>query len=95
MEKHVTEEEMKRCDGQDGRPAYVAFRGRVYDVSQSQLWSGGMHRLRHQAGRDLTTEFGAAPHDETVFQRRLHADGAADDPGLLPAEQLGDELIHR
>ncbi len=69
MEKHVTEEELKRCDGQDGRPAYVAFRGKVYDVSQSQLWSGGMHRLRHQAGRDLTTDFGAAPHDETVFQR--------------------------
>lgn len=69
MEKHITEEELEKCDGRDGRPAYVAFRGKVYDVSRSELWPGGMHRLRHQAGRDLTTDFSAAPHDERVFQR--------------------------
>ena len=65
----MTEDELKKCDGQEGRPAYIAFRGRVYDVSGSDLWSGGMHQLRHQAGKDLTADFAAAPHDESVFQR--------------------------
>lgn len=69
MDKQITEDELKRCDGQDGRPAYVAFGGKVYDVSGSSLWSGGMHQLHHQAGKDLTADFAAAPHDESVFQR--------------------------
>jgi predicted heme/steroid binding protein/uncharacterized membrane protein len=69
MERRITEDELKKCDGQEGRPAYIAFRGKVYDVSGSDLWSGGMHQFRHQAGKDLTADFAAAPHDESVFQR--------------------------
>ena len=68
-EKLITEDELKKCDGQEGRPAYIAFRGRVYDVSGSDLWSGGVHQFRHQAGKDLTADFAAAPHDESVFER--------------------------
>lgn len=68
-EKQITEEELKRCDGQEGRPAWVAYRGKVYDVSASQRWPGGMHMKRHQGGRNLTSEFAAAPHDEKVFER--------------------------
>jgi predicted heme/steroid binding protein/uncharacterized membrane protein len=68
VEKQITEDELKKCDGQEGRPAWVAFRGNVYDVSASQRWSGGIHMKRHQVGRDLTSEFAAAPHDESVFQ---------------------------
>ena len=67
--RQITEEELKKCDGQEGRPAWVAYRGKVYDVSASQRWSGGTHMKRHQAGIDLTTEFAAAPHDESVLQR--------------------------
>ena len=69
MEKQITEEELSRCDGRDGRPAYVAFQGKVYDVSGSRLWSEGVHQHRHQAGKDLTAEISAAPHGESVFQR--------------------------
>lgn len=69
IDKKITEDELDRCDGREGRLAWVAFRGKVYDVSASQRWSGGMHMKRHQVGRDLTTEFAAAPHDESVFQR--------------------------
>jgi predicted heme/steroid binding protein/uncharacterized membrane protein len=68
-ERPVTEEELRKCDGKEGRPAWVAFRGKVYDVSASQRWPGGTHMKRHQVGRDLTAEFAAAPHDESVFQR--------------------------
>ena len=69
IEKLITEDDLKRCDGQEGRPAWVAFRGKVYDVSVSRLWSGGTHMKRHQVGKDLTSDFAAAPHDESVFQR--------------------------
>jgi predicted heme/steroid binding protein len=68
-EKQITEEELRKCDGQEGRPAWVAYRGQVYDVSASQRWRGGMHMKRHQVGNDLTSEFAAAPHDESVLQR--------------------------
>jgi predicted heme/steroid binding protein/uncharacterized membrane protein len=53
----------------DGEPIYVARDGKVYDVSASKLWKGGMHMKRHQAGRDLSDEFPAAPHGEEVFER--------------------------
>jgi predicted heme/steroid binding protein/uncharacterized membrane protein len=68
-ERQITEDELRKCDGRDGRPAWVAFRGKVYDMSASQRWSGGMHMKRHQVGRDLTSEFAAAPHDESVLER--------------------------
>lgn len=69
IERQITEEEFKRCDGKEGRPAWVAFRGKVYDVSASQRWPGAVHMKRHLAGRDLTSEFAAAPHNESVLQR--------------------------
>ena len=68
-ERQIAEDELKRSDGQEGRPAWIAFRGKVYDASGSDLWPGGLHQFRHQAGKDLTADFAAAPHDDSVFQR--------------------------
>lgn len=62
-------ESLSGFDGKDGKPTYIAYGGKVYDVSQSGLWEGGMHMNRHHAGRDLSAEFPAAPHDEEVFER--------------------------
>ena len=88
IDRQITEVELKRCDGQEGRPAWVAFRGKVYDVSVSRLWSGGRHMQRHLVGRDLTGDFAAAPHDDSVFERlplvgRLVAVERKEPPRLL------------
>ena len=61
--------ELKSFDGKDGRPAYVVYNGKVYDVSKSSLWEGGVHMGRHKAGEDLTDFLSMAPHDTEVFER--------------------------
>ena len=58
----MTPEQLARCDGREGRPACVAFEGKIYDASDSALWKGGQHMKRHQAGGDLTAALGQAPH---------------------------------
>lgn len=61
--KEFTLEELKQFDGQDGRPAYVAYDGGVYDVSDSAMWDEGDHMGAHAAGDDLTEAHDDAPHD--------------------------------
>lgn len=51
-------------DGEEGRPAYFAFKGKIYDVSNNKLWKNGNHMKRHQAGVDLTDILSQAPHGE-------------------------------
>ncbi len=61
-EKKFTIEELAKFNGQDGNPAYIAFKGKVYDVTDSAFWLGGDHLGAHQAGKDLTEEIDIAPH---------------------------------
>ena len=50
-------------DGKEGSPAYIAFKGRVYDVTGLKLWRNGVH-VKHQAGEDLSDALAKAPHGE-------------------------------
>jgi predicted heme/steroid binding protein len=61
-EKKFSLEELVRYDGRNGHRAYVAFNGKVYDVTDSPLWAEAVHFGTHQAGEDLTAEMDAAPH---------------------------------
>ena len=65
----MTLNELKNYDGRDGRPAYVAVGGVIYDVSASRLWQNGDHEGAHQAGQDLTEELKSAPHVRSVVER--------------------------
>ncbi|MBD3801120.1 MAG: cytochrome B5 [Campylobacterales bacterium] len=65
----MTSRELAAYDGRDGKPAYIAYKGKVYDVSESPMWAEGSHQGMHQAGRDLTPMLEGAPHGEEVFER--------------------------
>jgi len=64
-----TEEQLTAYDGLDRSPAYVAYRGDVYDVSESFLWQKGRHLATHFAGRDLTQALEDAPHGAELLAR--------------------------
>ena len=65
----MTSEELLSFNGKDGNAVYIAFQGKIYDVSKSPLWSKGLHMNRHPSGKDLSVEISAAPHGEEVFER--------------------------
>ncbi len=67
--KKFTLEEIKQYNGQAGKPAYLMFEGKVYDVTESSLWQNGDHMGAHQAGKDLTEAIKVAPHNKDVFSR--------------------------
>ncbi len=67
--KEFTAEELASFDGKDGRPVYIAFQGKVYDVTKSPLWAKALHMNRHPAGKDLTAEISAAPHGTEILER--------------------------
>jgi predicted heme/steroid binding protein/uncharacterized membrane protein len=61
--------ELEKFDGRNGRPVYVAHKGKVYDLSNSKLWKNGLHMKRHHAGHDLTVDIQGAPHEPDVLER--------------------------
>ena len=66
-EKVFSADELAEYDGQDGRPAYVGYQGKVYDVTDSDMWEDGDHMGLHSAGKDCTEDLEDAPHMDEVF----------------------------
>lgn len=67
--RRLTREELARYNGKDGAPAYVAYEGKVYDVTHSFLWQNGRHQALHTAGEDLTASLDWAPHSADMLER--------------------------
>jgi predicted heme/steroid binding protein len=65
----VKPEELANFDGRDGRQAYIAVNGTIYDVTESPRWENGLHPPDHLAGKDLTEELATAPHVRAVVER--------------------------
>jgi len=67
--KYFTMEELQKFDGKDGGPTYLVFKGKVYDISSSQLWANGMHMDIHNSREKLEETIQAAPHGPEVLER--------------------------
>lgn len=68
MTPEYTKNELSLRNGQDKPEIWVAYKGQIYDVSESRLWLKGKH-YEHWAGQDLTEELEHAPHTDSVFKK--------------------------
>ncbi len=65
----MTKRELALFDGREGRRAFVAVNGKIYDFTDSPYWKDGDHEKRHRAGCDLTRNLEEAPHVRAVIER--------------------------
>jgi len=67
--KEIDLESLAEFNGKTGKPVYIAYQSKIFDVTKSALWEGGLHMNRHQAACELNAEFNEAPHGVEVFER--------------------------
>lgn len=65
----MKKKDLEQFNGKDGKLAYIAYKGQIYDVSESEHWKNGVHMNNHKAGEDLTDSLSTAPHSEEVIER--------------------------
>jgi len=68
-ERVFTLAELSKYDGKNGRPAYIAVDGVVYDESGVPAWKSGGHK-GGKAGMDITALIKRAPHGLKVLGER-------------------------
>ncbi len=68
-ESGVSAGNLSSFDGSSGKPAYIVFESKIYDVSKSKKWKEGRHFGKHSAGTDLTDALKGAPHGSEVLER--------------------------
>ena len=69
MEKEFDLTQLAQYDGQDGRPAYVAIDGVVYDVTAVPAWKGGKHHGQHTVGNDSKCCDRPCSHEKAVLTK--------------------------
>jgi predicted heme/steroid binding protein len=76
----LTLAELSEFDGREGRKAYIAVAGYIYDVTNSPRWPNGNHN-GYQAGQDLTYEIlNISPHGTSVLNNIPLIGILVDDP---------------
>jgi len=66
--KTFTKAELAKFDGKNGSKAYIAYEGKVYDVTGPQ-WQNGVHYIL-SAGTDITAAYNFCfKHGSTIFDR--------------------------
>lgn len=66
--KKYSPQQLALRNGQDREEIWIAYKGIIYDATNSKLWRNGTH-YEHWSGQDLTNELKDAPHTEMVFER--------------------------
>lgn len=67
--KEFSLSELSKYNGKENMPVYIAYKGKVYDVSNSFLWKGGKHQAMHETGKDLTDALEEAPHGPDLLEK--------------------------
>ena len=68
----LTLEELAEFDGLEGRRAYIAVDGIVYDVTDMPQWKDGLHQGRFQAGQDYSRAIREqSPHGTGMLSRAV------------------------
>lgn len=70
----LTPDQLAQFDGKEGRAAYVAVDGVIYDVSSSRSWPEGVHSrcdLGAMAGNDLSEVIRQAPANMRSLLERM------------------------
>ncbi|MEK6793881.1 MAG: hypothetical protein AABZ39_03840 [Spirochaetota bacterium] len=68
-ELRLTIKELAAFNGKNGKSAYVAVDGIIYDVSGVEAWKDGAHK-EGKAGTDISALIRNAPHKITVLGKR-------------------------
>jgi len=77
-ERKITKQELEENNGKNGKPAYFAYNGKVYEATDSAMWIDGEHMGMHQAGKDLTEDIDMAPHGTEQFEKIKYIGELAD-----------------
>jgi predicted heme/steroid binding protein len=80
----LTLEELAVFDGTNGKKAYIAVDGFIYDVTDSSSWSNGSHN-GFRAGNDLSIAINSSPHGKSFLTRVPKI-------GILVEKKLSDML---
>jgi hydroxylamine dehydrogenase len=74
----ISRTNLNNFNGLSGRPAYIVYQNKIYDVTKSPKWKDGRHFGKHSAGTDLTRELEGAPHEEKVLENIPQVGGLTD-----------------
>ncbi|MBW2306064.1 MAG: cytochrome b5 [Deltaproteobacteria bacterium] len=89
--KKITRAELATSNGKEGKPTYIAYEGKVYDLGDSKLWIKGGHMKRHNAGALIVDEIKDAPHGPEVLERFSVAGELLEEaPAEIPASAEGE-----
>jgi predicted heme/steroid binding protein len=68
VEKVLTLKELSEFNGKNGKPAYIAVDGVIYDVTNAKPWQSGEHK-GGKVGTDISKNIKSSPHGKKVTEK--------------------------
>ena len=69
-ESAITLADLSTYDGQTGNKCYVGVSGKVYEITDSEVWTNGVHTESNRlarCGEDLTDVISESPHGISIL----------------------------
>lgn len=82
--------QLSNYNGTDKKQRYVAYQGKIYDVTDVAAWKSGSHK-GIKAGQDVTALIGKSPHGDRVFDNLKAVGVLIDTPA---GEQSSSDQTH-